>query len=334
MNDDRDGPPTTRRRLLASAAGALCAPWIAQPARAQGYPSRLIRLVVPNPAGGPTDAIARTVAQVFGETFKQTVIVDNKPGASGMIATDAVAKAAPDGYTLLITNQLLVQTPALYSKVPYDPLRDLVPVTDLIASPLWLAVNTAATPSRTLKEFLAQVRDNPRDANYGSVGAGSIGHLYGTRLNEAAGVSLTHIPYKGAAPLVLALLGGEVSAALVDYSTLKPHLASGKVRALAVSDVRRSTLTPEVPTFTELGYAGFESSSWIGLFAPAKTPPDVVQKLNFEAARILKLPEVAAKFRDQGFELGGATQAQFAAVVAADFTRWGELIRKAGVRLD
>lgn len=287
-----------------------------------------------HPAGGPGDSIARSVAQGLGETFKQSVIVENKPGASGMIGADAVAKATPDGYTLLITNQLLVQTPSLFGKVPYDALRDLTPVTDLISSPLWLAVNTANTTAKTLKEFVGQARASPQGYSYASVGTGSIGHLYGVRLNEAAGLNLMHVPYKGAAPVVMALLGGEVSVAFVDYATLKPYLASGKVRALAVSDSKRSRSTPEIPTFTELGYTGFESSSWIGLFATGKTSPEIVQKLNIEVVKILKQPAVVAKFHDQGFDLGGAPQAQFAAQVAADYDRWAVLIKKAGIKLE
>ncbi|UUZ69736.1 hypothetical protein LP416_10525 [Polaromonas sp. P2-4] len=162
------------------------------------------------------------------------MIVENKPGASGMIGADVVAKAAPDGYTLLVTNQLLVQAPSLYSSVPFDPLRDLIPVTDLITSPLWLAVNTSKTSAKTLKEFIEQVKAKPREHNYASVGSGSIGHLFGFRLNEVAGLEMVHVPYKGASPVVMALLGGEVSAAFVDYSTLKAHVATGKLRVGSV----------------------------------------------------------------------------------------------------
>ena len=323
--------PVTRRTILAQ---ALCAPAIAGAARAQAYPTKTIRLIVPNPPGGPTDSICRSIAQILSETFKQAIIVENKPGASGMIGAEIVAKAEPDGHTLLATNQLLVQTPNLYNKVPYDPLRDLTPITDLISSPLWLAVNTAQSKATTLKELVEQIKAKPADANYASVGAGSIGHLYGFRLNEAAGVNMTHIPYKGAAPVVMALLSGEVTVALVDYATLKPHMAAGKVRALAVSDTKRSRLTPDVPTFTELGFTGFESSSWIGLFATAKTPMAIVERWNAEVAKILKQPDIDEKYKEQGFAMGGSPQAEFAALVAADFDRWARLIKAAGVKLD
>ena len=323
------------RTILTPMACALCAFAPAASAWAQGYPSKTIRIVVPYQAGGPADAISRTIAQKLSETRKQSVIVDNKPGASGMIGADIVAKAAPDGYTLLVINQLLVQTPAMYASVPYDALRDLTPVTDLISSPLWLAVNASQTNAKTMKEFVDQTKAKPGNYNYASVGTGSIGHLYGFRLNEETGLNFTHVPYKGAAPVVMALLSGEVTAAFVDYATLKPHLESGKVRALAVSDTKRTPSTPDVPTFTENGYKGFEASSWIALFTTARTPPEIVQKLHAEVSRILKQPDVIAKFQDgQGFQMGGTSQTQWASTVAADFDRWSGLIKKAGVRLD
>lgn len=328
-----------RRHFLAA---SLASPLAMHPtARAQatgsaaGWPSRTVRFIVPFGPGGPADNISRTLAQRMAETWKQPVIVENKPGASGMIGAEMVAKAPPDGHTLLVINQLLVQAPALYKSVPYDPLRDLAPVTDLIASPLWLAVNAANTPARTMREFVEQSRARGADLNYASVGVGSIGHLYGFRLAEATGLRFTHVPYRGAAPVVAALLAGEVTCAFVDYATLKPHLESGKLRALAVSDVRRTAATPDVPTFTEAGYKGFEGVSWIGLFATGRTPPDIVAKIHAEATRIIKLPDVVTRFQDgQGFQMGGQAQPAWAAQVAADHERWGVLIRAAGVTMD
>ena len=324
-----------RRQVLASTLAAAALPRLAGAQGANTFPSRSVRFVVPYGAGGPADSISRTLAQRMAETWKQPVIVENKPGASGIIGADLVAKSPPDGHTLLVINQLLVQTPALYKSVPYDPLRDLAPVTDLIASPLWLAVNAANTPARTMREFVDQSRSRGAELHYASVGTGSIGHLYGFRLAEATGLRFTHVPYKGAAPVVMALLAGEVTCAFVDYATLKPHLESGKLRALAVSDVRRTASTPEVPTFTEAGYKGFEAVSWIGLFAPGRTPPDVLQKIHAEATRILKQPDVVSKFQDgQGFQMGGQSLSAWAAQVAADHERWGVLIRAAGVTME
>lgn len=312
---------------LAALAGAV-------PAGAQGYPSRTIKIVVPSPAGGGNDFIARTLAQKLEASMKQAVVVDNKAGAGGIIASEFVAKSAPDGYTILFNGPLLVQTAALYSKLPYDPLRDFIPVTDVIRTPLWLAVNAEKVPARNLKEFIDLAKAHPGSLSYGSVASGSSHHLYGFRLAAEAGLDLLHVPYKGGAPATVALVGGEVSSAFTDYVSLKPHVASGKVRLLAVTGTRRPALTPDVPTFAELGYKGFETYGWGALFVPAKTPADVVQRIHAEVAAALKAPDVVAKFNDFGFELGGTPQPQFAAQVQTDYVRWTTLIKQAGVKLD
>ena len=303
-------------------------------AHAQSYPSRPIKIIVNSPAGGGNDFIARTLGKKMEETFKQPVLVDNKPGASGIIASEFVAKSAPDGYTVLFNGPLLVQTAGLYSKLPYDPLRDFIALTDVVRTPLWLAVNAEKVPAQNLKDFVALAKAQPGKISYGSVGSGSSHHLYGFRLAQAASIDLLHVPYKGGAPATLALVAGEVSAAFADYVSLKPHVASGKVRLLAVTGTRRPALTPDVPTLGELGYPGFESYGWGALFLPAGTPGDVVQRLHAAVAQALASPDVAAKFHEVGFELGGTPQAQFAAQVQADYTRWTTLIRQAGVKLD
>lgn len=301
---------------------------------AQAYPNKTIRIVVAFGTGGPGDSVSRMLALKLSEAMKQPVIVENKPGASGTIGADLVAKAAADGYTLLVINQLLVQAPALYASVPFDPLRDLIPITDLFSSPLWLAVNTSKSSAKTLKEFVAQVKAQPRAHSYASVGNGSIGSLYGYKLNEVAGLDMLHVPYKGAGPVVTALLAGEVSASFVDYATLKTHVASGKLRPLAVSAAVRSSWTPEVPTFTEQGFPGFESFSWVGIFVTGKTAPDVVQKLSAEITKILKQPDMASRLSDMALDPGGMQKEPFAAMVAADQTRWGSIIKNAGMKLD
>lgn len=325
----------TTRRALAQAGALLGAAALGLPARAQAFPARTIRIVGAFAPGGPSDAISRAFGQRLTELWGQPVIIDARPGASGMIGADVVAKAPPDGYTLLVTNQLLVQAPSLYAKVPYDPLRDFVAVTDLMAAPPLLAVNAEASAAiRTMADFIRVGKATPNGFHYASVGNGSIGHLYGNQLARATGVPMTHVPYKGAAPVVMALLAGEVQASFVDYATLKAHLAAGKLRALAISDTKRSPLTPEVPTFAEAGLPGFEAVSWIALFAPARTPPDVVQKLAAEVGKAVRAPEIAGKFQELGFEMGGKSPAQFGSQVAADMERWAALIRQAGVRLD
>ena len=316
---------------LAALAGAT---WPARSAFAQTYPNRTVKIVIAFGPGGPSDLIARLLAQKLTDTLKQPVIVENKPGASGIVGADLVAKAAPDGYTVLVTNQLLVQAPALLASVPFDALRDLAPITDMFSSPLWLAVNTGKTSARTAKEFVAEVKAQPRTHSYGSVGVGSIGSLYGYKLNEVAGLDLVHVPYKGAGPVVQALLSGEISTAFVDYATLKAHVSSGKVRALAVSTAARSSWTPDIPTFTEQGIPGFEAFSWVGLFAPGKTPPELMQRLHSEFTRALKQPDIVAKLNDLALDQGAMPREQFAAMVVADHARWGAIIKSSGMKLE
>jgi tripartite-type tricarboxylate transporter receptor subunit TctC len=328
-----------RRQFLQQALAAslpLAAFTASTGALAQGadFPSRGLRIVVPFAPGGGGDVLGRLVAQKLAESLKQPVIVENKPGASSVIASDFVAKSAPDGYTLLLNVPLLVQTASLYSKMPFNPLTDLTPVTDLVTSPLWFATSTARTNVNTLKDYIEQARAKPSEFNYASIGAGSSGHLLGHALSDANGLKMTHVPYKGSAPAMMALLSGEITAVFLDYVTLKPQLEAGKVRLLAVTGTQRSALTPQVPTLAELGYPGFEAAVWGGLFVPAKTPPDIVRRLETEVQKIVRQPDYLARIRELGYEPGGTPQAQFAAAVRADHARWGAMIRKAGVSLD
>jgi len=315
----------TLQALVAVAALATGAP-----ALAQAYPSKPIRIVVAFAPGGVGDFLARAVQQKLQEKYNQTVTVENRPGASGTLGADAVARAAPDGHTILVTNQLIVQAPSLFKQLSYDPLRDFIPVTDLGGAPIILAVNAANTPARTLAEFVEEVRRKPRTHSYASVGAASMGHLYGAQLNDLAGIDLMHVPYKGSAPVVMALVGGEVTSAFSDFATMKPHIESGKLRLLAVS--RPYAPTPNLPTFSALGYPGMEAYSWIGMFVPAKTPQPIVRQLAEEVARISRLPEVLARLTPLGLEAGGMPQEQFAAMVAADRDIWATMIRKAGIK--
>lgn len=243
------------RSALCVAAGLLTF----GPSWAQDYPSHAVRWVVPFPAGGGTDSVTRLVTTKMADTLRQPMVVDNKPGASTVIGNDLVAKAPADGHTLLVNIPLLLQSSALLSKLPYDPLRDLVPVTTLVSAPLWLAVSTARVPGGSLPEFVEQAKRATQPLEFASFGNGSTPHLYGFRLTEASGVNLVHVPYKGGAPAVMALMGGEIAMMFSDYVSLQPHLASGKVKIIAVTGLRRSRLTPQVPTMAELGYTGFEA---------------------------------------------------------------------------
>lgn len=301
---------------------------------AQDYPTRGIRWVVPFPAGGGTDSVTRLVTTKMAESLRQPMVVDNKPGASTVIGNDLVAKAAPDGHTLLVNIPLLLQSSALLSKLPYDPLRDLVPVTTLVSAPLWLAVSTARVPGTTLAEFVDQAKRAATPLEFASFGNGSTPHLYGFRLTEASGVNLTHVPYKGGAPAVLALMTGEIAMMFSDYVTLQPHLASGKVKIIAVTGQRRSRLTPQVPTMAELGYTGFEAVGWGGVFATAKTPSQTVQQLAMAISAAVRDPVVSAKLSEMGYEPGGMPTAEFASQVQSDHALWTGLVRRAGARLD
>ena len=305
-------------------------------ARAQSLasPGQAIHLVVPYAAGGGGDALARILAPRLGDTLGQQVIVENKPGASGIIATDFVIKAAPDGRTILLHTLPIVMTPAMYATPPYDVVRDLTAVTELIYTPIWLAVSTTRTPAKSVKEFVEQVRAEPKKHYYASISPGSTGHLYGFHFNEFNGLDMQHVAYKGGAPATTALLAGDISAAFLDFSTLKPQLPGGRIRLLAVTGLTRSPQAPDIPTFTELGYKGFEPTSWAGLFVPKATPAPMVKTLADTVNMLLKQPDIAGKYKELGYEIGTMTQPQFAAQVASDRDMWSDLVRKAGVKVE
>lgn len=323
-----------RRDLLALGAAGI-AGISGSPALAQApYPSQTLKLVVPFSPGGGGDTLGRLLASKLTESLGQQVIVENKPGASTVIATESVVRAAPDGHTILLNVPLIVQTATLMSKLPYDPVRDLTPVVDIVNSALWMAVNPAKMQARNLKEFVAEVKAQPRAHSYGSIGMGSTTHLFGHALNESAGLDMVHAPFKGSSLALNALLAGEISAVILDYVTLKTQAAAGKVRLIAVTGASRSTWTPDVATFGEQGYPGLEMMTWAGLFVPQKTPREIVARLHSEVSRIVRQPDVAAKLADLGYIPGGLSQTAFAKQVRDEEDRWGVLIRKAGVKLD
>lgn len=325
------------RRDALLALGTAGAAFSLSPVAAHGQTalfSQPVKLVVPFAPGGGGDVLGRLIGAKLADALGQPVVVDNKPGASSVIATDFVVRSAPDGRTILLNVPLIVQTAALMSKLPYDPVRDLTPVSEVVTSALWMAVNAQNSGARNLAEFVAEVKARPKAHSYGSIGVGSTTHLFGNALNESAGLDMVHAPFKGSSAAMNALLAGDVSMVILDLVTLKPQLAAGKVRLIAVSGAERSALTPEVPTFAEQGYKGLEMMTWAGLFVPQKTPPEVVQRLNAEVTRIVHQKDVADRLADLGYVPGTLSQPDFAKVVRDDRERWAVLIKQAGVRLD
>ena len=302
---------------------------------AQSYPAKPIRIVVPFPPGGPTDVLGRIVGEAVGEAFKQPVIVDNKTGAAGNLGVDQVAKAAADGYTLgVVPAGNIAVNPALFPNLPYKA-SDLLPVTMLATVENVLVVNAAAVPAHTLKELLALAAAKPATISYASPGAGSQAHLAGALLELEKGVQLLHVPYRGIAPAVNDLVGGQVSMMFAPLQTALPHIKSGKLRPIGIASPKRSALMPELPTIAEQGVPGFEAVSWYALMAPAGTPADIVDKLAAETARILARPDIRDKLAAQGMDAGGGgTPKQLAATIRSETARWTEVVRKQNIKVD
>lgn len=320
---------TSMLRRLCVAAGL--ASLLAVPALAQtSYPSQPLKLIVPYPAGGATDTLARTVAQKLQEAWGQAAMVENRPGAGGTIGNQVVVRAPPDGHTMLIGITALIQQPPLMDKLPYDPLKDLAPVTIIARSPSLLAV-PLDSPAKTLQDFIKMVKASPGKYNFGSYGAGTSAHIQGALLNMQAGIDLVHVPFQGAAPLVTNLVGGQLASAFIDSASARPHLKS--MRPLAVTGTQRMPGLPDVPTFVELGYHSFDPYGWFGVFLPAGTPAPVVQKLSEEINRILRLPEVTAKIEALGLQVAGGTPEEFRKVLRADAAIYARIIKDANITL-
>ena len=320
------------KRGIAFASALACAlcPLLAA---AQSYPTRPIRLVVPQSPGGSTDQVARPLARQLGEMLGQPVVVENRAGAGSVIGTDIVAKAAPDGYTLLAVAASFTISPSLYKQLPYDVERDFAPITLLSAFPNILVVHPSL-PVTSVSELVSYLKKNPGKANYSSSGIGTGTHLSMELLKHLAAIDLVHVPYKGGAPSVNALLAGEVQVTLATISTALPHVKSGRLRALAVTSRRRVNALPEVPTLAESGVPGYEYSSWIGLLAPAKTPRAVIEKLGAEAARAARTPEMRTILALEGAEPVGSSPDEFASQIRAELARWSKLVGATGIKAD
>ena len=315
-------------------AVALCVPlWAAGIAAAQVWPAKPVRVVIPWPPGGSNDAVGRIVMQKVSESLGQQFVVDNRPGASGAIGAEPVAKSPPDGYTIMVHSTTHLGNQHLYKKLSYDVIRDFAPVGTLAAQPGALAIHPSL-PVKSVKEFIALAKARPGQINYSSSGNGSSPHLSMALLTSMTGVELTHVPYKGGAPQVTALLGGESQASLATISTVIVHVKSGRLRALGVSSVKRSAMLPEVPTIAEAGVPGYEMSPWIGVYAPANTPKAIIDKLNAEANKALKHPDVANSLTNQVLDPMPSTPEEFAQRIKVDFEKYGKLIKATGMKVD
>ena len=320
-----------RRHLLASLASIAAAIVLATPpAMAQGWPDKAVRILVPAPAGSSLDVLARTIGEKLKDKFGATVIVENKPAAGGTVATAEVAKAAPDGHTLLLGFNGPLATGPLVQKVPYDVQKDLAPVVITSSQPNVLAVN-AALPVKSVAELVAWSKANPGKLNYASVGNGSSSHLNAELLKSMSGIDAVHVPFNGSPPAVLATVQGETQMMFAVMQPLQAQVQAGKLRAIAVTTPKRFPLLPDIPAIAESGYPGFEALAWNGLVAPTGTPRPVIDKINAEVNAILKLPDVTQKMNAAGFDLIGGTPEDFAKLIAAESTRWTPVVKRLGI---
>lgn len=313
-------------------AGAALALAMAAPAFAQAtnYPDKPIKIIVPYPPGGFNDTLARTLGAKLQSAWGQTVVVDNKPGGATVIGLDAAAKSPADGYTLVILPFSFAVNPAIFAKLPYDSQKDFTPIT-LAATQANLLVVPASSPFNSMKDLLAQARAKPGGMSYASTGIGSSNHLSMEKFKQMAGVDITHVPYKGSAPAVTDLIGGQVQVMFDNVSNVLPHVKSGKLKALAVTTRARSPMTPELPTVAEAGVSGYEVGVWFGVAAPGGTPKAIVDKLNAEIVKILNMPDVKEKFAAQGVDSVGSTVEQFASHLQTQRTMWAKVVKDAGV---
>src|SRR5258706_3618030 len=317
--------------VFAFAAAACCAPGIAV---AQAYPSKPIRLVVPFPPGGSLDVVARAIGQKLTEAWGQPVVIDNRPGAGGNIGADLVAKSAPDGYTILegalSTHAVNV---SLYSKMPYDPVRDFAPITLVATTPNVLVLNPAL-PVNSVPELVAYAKAHPGALSFGSGSNGSAGHLAGELFKSDAHIDMVHIPYKGGAPALQALLAGDTQLMFDNLANSMQQVRAGKLKAVAVTTAKRSTLVPELPTLSETGLPGFDIYTWWGFMAPAGTPREIIAKWNAEITRILGTAEMKAFFAQQGAEPAPTTPEQFEALIKSEITKYAKIVKESGAKVD
>jgi tripartite-type tricarboxylate transporter receptor subunit TctC len=323
-----------RRRDLITLLGGAALALSASPALAQSFPNRPIRLIVPFPPGGGTDIIARVIGQKLHESLGQPVLIDNRGGAGGTIGTAAAAKALPDGYTLVLVPTSHVINPNIYAKLPYDTEKDFAPITMVASVPILMGVHPSV-PADTMRGFVEAAKVRPQAiANYGSAGTGTVFHLTAEAFKQLTGLPLQHVPYRGGAPTITALLAGEIPLAFETTLAIGPHVRAGAVRALAITSPKRSTTMPEVPTTAEAGFPSLVADNSYALFAPAGTPTAILARLHNVTVAALVLPDVRDKLREQGAEVVGNSPAELAAYVAAEIPKWAALARQAGVKAE
>jgi tripartite-type tricarboxylate transporter receptor subunit TctC len=315
-----------RRRLLAAAGAGLALLAAAPAAWSAGWPDKPVKIVVPFSAGGSTDVVARMVGQKLSETWGQPVVIENRGGAGGNVGTDVVAKSAPDGYTLIMASGSITINPSIYPKMPFDTKKDLVPITNVASGPMLVVVQDSA-PFKSLKDLLAAAKAQPGKLNFGSAGVGSQVHLAAENLAFAAGIDLTHVPYKGESAAYNDLIGGQVQMMVGNIAAAAALTGPGRLRALAVTGKTRSPLLPEVPTVSEAGLPGFENTGWFGLLAPAGTPADVVGKIHRDTVAVLADTQIKARLHVLGMSPVGSSPAELTRQMDAELVRWADVVK-------
>jgi len=320
-------------RTLRTCCALIAIPLATHCAQAQDYPTKPIRLIVPFAPGGGTDITARSIALKLTEAWGQTVVADNRAGANGTIGVEIAAKSAPDGYTLTMISSSHSVNVSLYKKLPYDLIKDLSPITQATTQPYALVVHPSVA-AKSVRELIALAKAKPGTLNYGSSGTGGLSHLSGALLSSLAGLTMTHVPYKGGAPAMTDVIAGQIQMLFSTILQSHAHIKAGRLRALAVTTAKRSAGAPELPTMQEAGVPGYEVAGWYGVLAPAKTPQPIIAKLNLEIVKILQTQEMKDRLSADGSEPVGSTPEQFGAHIKSEVTKWSKVVREAGIKAE